>query len=550
MSSIIESSIIEKHTAAFPEGVPLLEGTYASLNIKVSSCPIVSEPLFFHFKVDNSGSMSSECEDGLSKMDYLKDTIINMLHFFADKASVSTIFVQVCSFNNIISEIVPISLVTPDTVGSLIKRLNVLHPANTTNIELALTHSHTIIQEYILNNPTHRISHCFMTDGDTTEGLSSPELLAKIIPINISSSYIAFGRDHNARIMNMLGRSSIKSTNWFVESLQNAGLVYGEIINNEMYIGADSVVITMHNGRIYNFKTGQFEESLPINTLVTQTQKNYHVLLNPGVTDSEIYATITGVSNGEPFEEVVTVIPSLLDVMTNCIVPCDLTQQIFRYHTQNLMYQAMNFTPELQYNLKNYPPPPPRLVRQNALPFPSQLIPEEVYEDEDEEEPSCIVTPIFTNEEESEEESEEDEEDAKEKEKSRIKNSRISQKLLKNTLIDFHKSMLEYVEKNNLEDDSFMKSLCDDIYISIRTMGTPQHAMYIASRESSQGHQQMYTVTPHNFDDNDDENVSLSYQIQRCPTNIVNVTPTGLLTMKALSLPVEFDEFDACTCPP
>jgi AraC-like DNA-binding protein len=68
------------------------------------------------------------------------------------------------------------------------------------------------------------------------------------------------------------------------------------------------------------------------------------------------------------------------------------------------------------------------------------------------------------------------------------------QNILKTELKNFMDEMKKYMTDNNLNDDGFMKNLCDDIYISYRTFDTKFGAMYNAARQSSQGAQRCYTV--------------------------------------------------------
>ncbi len=68
------------------------------------------------------------------------------------------------------------------------------------------------------------------------------------------------------------------------------------------------------------------------------------------------------------------------------------------------------------------------------------------------------------------------------------------QKLIRDALHAFIDEMKTYMTANNLTHDSFMKNLCDDIYICYRTFTTKYASMYVAARQSSQGAQRCYTV--------------------------------------------------------
>ena len=51
------------------------------------------------------------------------------------------------------------------------------------------------------------------------------------------------------------------------------------------------------------------------------------------------------------------------------------------------------------------------------------------------------------------------------------------------------------MDDNNLNDDKFMKNLCDDIYISYESIGTKFANMFINSRQTSQGKQRLTTIS-------------------------------------------------------
>ena len=69
------------------------------------------------------------------------------------------------------------------------------------------------------------------------------------------------------------------------------------------------------------------------------------------------------------------------------------------------------------------------------------------------------------------------------------------EKTIKDNLRNFIEEMKKYMEENNLNDDKFMKNLCDDIYISYRTFGTKFATMYNNARQTSQGTQRCYNVS-------------------------------------------------------
>jgi hypothetical protein len=67
--------------------------------------------------------------------------------------------------------------------------------------------------------------------------------------------------------------------------------------------------------------------------------------------------------------------------------------------------------------------------------------------------------------------------------------------ILKGELFNFMEEMKSYIDDNHLNNDKFIKNLCDDIYICYKTLGTKYAVMFCKARQLSQGNQRLYTVS-------------------------------------------------------
>jgi hypothetical protein len=132
--------------------------------------------------------------------------------------------------------------------------------------------------------------------------------------------------------------------------------------------------------------------------------------------------------------------------------PCDLTKYLFRQKTQELLFATKELL-ETQHNLDHATDDP--FERYNAL----YQLPQT-------------------------------------KEQEKIEAFKKQKDDLKKKMKDFFKVLLDYIEAHSLKTDAFFKTLCDDIYISIKSFDTQHGLMYTAARQTSQGRQQTYTCRP------------------------------------------------------
>lgn len=259
------------------------EQKYGVLCLEIDSTEIKhEEPILFHIMLDVSGSMSDIVSYNRSKMQLLKHTITNMIHYFAENCN--NIYIDIKGFDDRIHNYIESTLVTKTNVDDLLHKLHNMRPMNSTNIELALD---TLKSNIESGDQTMRHVSILLTDGHPTCGSMDPKDLVENVMKNKDYHFIAIGNDHNAKLMNKLGNVDPKTNNWFINEIEHTGNVYGEIIFNETNMLYENNEIILRNATIYDYRKGQFVSSLAIGNLAKELNKEYHVLIN-GINDYEI----------------------------------------------------------------------------------------------------------------------------------------------------------------------------------------------------------------------------------------------------------------------
>jgi len=291
-----------------------------------------------------------------------------------------------------------------------------LYPRDLTDLQLALKDSAAIIRAYLHEHPDHLVTHIFMTDGETNRGSTESEVLAALVvqDARVTNTFLAFGLDHNAETMIALGEAGPKSSNWVIDDLEHAGLVYGEVLHREFFAAMTDVNIQLTGAQIYDYRLGTFARQLLVPVLPSESHHRFHLCFD----DVEFSLTI----NGERMMQ--TKIASFPVV--------DLTAQLFRLRTQQWMVVAKKAT---DYDA----------VRVNLLAHLAEL--------------------------------------------------------------------QAHMKTHGLEVDPFWLNLCDDVYLTIHSLGTHRQKLCIAARETSQGRNQCYNVKDFDFEHDADVPYELSQTI-------------------------------------
>ena len=481
-----EAFVCFEHENSKLVNLPLKSSKFGILNLTTVPYPPPNVAHDFVFVVDRSGSMSDSCSDGRSKMQHIIHTLKNMIIYFNENTDLQannikiniTIFVFDYNFVKVIER----TQITEENLNSILAKIDKIRPNDSTNIELALKETNKYILELQELYPENQINHIFMTDGEATAGDTNPHNLRKLVNKNIYNSFVGFGLEHDANLLDIIS-SVNKSNYYFIDAIERAGLVYGEILHNLMYKLLYDVEISVDYGLIYNYKSNLWTDKLYIGDVTGETNKIYHIIFEDIENEISRKCYVQVNYKNHETSEVINSLPiSQKKVETDSEIY--FAPYNFRQRTMELLYEA-------------------------------KQIQQKKYNDDE------IIT--FNN-----KQSDKQQITNKENRKEQIKE-------IKQRMDDLFNEMKKYIsdEKKYISDDikdvsdnkKFIKNLCDDIYITRKTFGSTYGIMFSCARQTSQGTQRCYTVntTPTTRFTHNNSFASTSFDIDEG-----NLSPTKL----------------------
>lgn len=490
-TEIIQNSYIDFHTKLQTNTTPDSKFVrpfddetqeFGILKIKVNNTPMIKSPQFILFTLDRSQSMSETCEGNLTKMEHAKHTIKNIVKLIVNTANESgPIFIQVFIFDDEVEEVISKIQVSKKNIAEINKKINSIEPRNSTNIEIALQKAREILESEYMTDIDGRVkTHIFLTDGIPTAGetnitrLIKNEMekeLKKIENQEDSNIYIGYGEDHNGNLLQTISSNKKNGYYYFVDKIENAGFVFGEIIHGILYPALNNVNITIDNGEIYNYKTNTWSTHLYIPTILGESKKIYHVRSK---TPNDIQANLVAKNTitNEEYSDTIYKLPYLI-TPENTIYENDLTKYILRQKTQEYLYHARSVSLSID-NISSV----------------------------------MIIFPRHTKKE-------------------------ISEKMqnMRKEIKSFLEFLKNHIKAYDLQNDKFYTMLYEDIYVAYKTFGTERGIMYAGARQNSQGRQTSYTVSSQIENDFEFNDINSTMLTTNSDNLSINTTPTQLKVM-------------------
>jgi hypothetical protein len=235
------------------------------------------------------------------------------------------VYVTIHAFDDNIFKIVDRTLIDVMTYDSIIAKINTITPRACTNIEKALQDTKEYMSQLLEQYPTTKKTHIFMTDGQATVGNSKHTYLRELVDNTNNNVFIGFGIDHDATLLNVVSEGE-KSSYYFIDKLENAGLVYGEILHGIVYKFLENVEISITDGLIYDYNTNTWNSTLIVGDVASESSKFYHV-----VGDTTSVVKVTGKSSDTGID-----IFAFVPIQEE---PADLTKYIYRQRTQQILFK-------------------------------------------------------------------------------------------------------------------------------------------------------------------------------------------------------------------
>ena len=234
--------------------------------------------------VDRSGSMGDICSDHKTKMDQIHHTLKNMVNYLKNVNENISLTLSIYGFDHSLITICENSEINEAFAKDLPNTFAALIPGGLTNIKLALDKAKEICasaqNNYKEDPETHKLIHFHLTDGHITEGEREESKLIKAVHTDhCVNAFMGFGTEHSSHLLQALG--DVPGGEYhFIDSLENAGMVYGEILHSVLYEQAKNIKIEIRDGKIYDYKTNTWKTKIVVPSIAAGQTKTLHIKNN------------------------------------------------------------------------------------------------------------------------------------------------------------------------------------------------------------------------------------------------------------------------------
>ena len=256
---------------ALPDNcLPFTGAKFGLLNLQAVACEPSDIEHEIVLTIDHSGSM-----DSTSKIEQAIYTLKNIVGYLEEHPNIKA-KVTIFKFDDRITTVIDRTNITEDNYKLIEKTISKIRPRGGTNIGLALQETSKYIHMLKTTHPTHQISHIFLTDGEVTNGENDPNKLKQFVVKDIYNYFIGYGSDHDSKLLGILSDFE-KSSYHYVDAIEKAGFVFGEILHNITHKLLYNCEIVVEHGVIYNYNTNLYTNRLFIGDIVGESNKVYHL---------------------------------------------------------------------------------------------------------------------------------------------------------------------------------------------------------------------------------------------------------------------------------
>ena len=232
----------ELPTESTLDDVQMYETNFGVLKLKSGKFPNTKNDVHIILSIDRSGSMM----DSFSK---LKHCVRNMINFICKNNEHKNIYTSIIFFDHeVVSAVVKMMIHNEYTKEFALNEIDNIECRGRTDIEKAFNHADDMYMEDMDNY------HIFMTDGNPTKGIKSKKGLIENMNLRMNHIIIGFDIDHDGNLLNDMAQAS-SGYYYYIDTIENAGMVYGEILDKILSKTYKNITITSTSTFISNTDT-------------------------------------------------------------------------------------------------------------------------------------------------------------------------------------------------------------------------------------------------------------------------------------------------------
>ncbi|KAL0233570.1 hypothetical protein PCE1_002173 [Barthelona sp. PCE] len=323
-----------------------LEHNFGILPLKVPSGDVMNSKYNIVIQSDRSGSMALDAsqEGGQTCMQLTKKTIKSIIKFLGDISTKSNveIILTILFFDHAVEACFETIAVTKENAQELCDQVEQWDSRGQTNMFDAINRCEEYYREEYQNisiNLTDGQPNCSHTKSHQMQRNLNP-----IVRDNFEHNLIGFGMSHNEKLLYTLSKL-LKGDYYFVDNVENCGMIYGEILNKVLYKRYTDIELSSEIIEFYDHLTGDWVKNLKIKSMFCDEEDTIHLRMGWDVAIAEplvVKIKYTDLEENEVIEQDMLIGADVYDSSAESPIgdrDLEVHKYLFRQRAVELMFQ-------------------------------------------------------------------------------------------------------------------------------------------------------------------------------------------------------------------
>ena len=233
------------------------------------------------------------------------------------------------------------AIASSENADELCLKIDRIRPRNGTDISQTLV---CLKQRAESRDSGFKQTAIILTDGLANAGITDVNVMKTQLSDKCNNIFIGLGVDHDDRLLQQLASTQLGNNYFYIQEIEKAGLVFGEILHELLYTVISNIEIRVTGGEIYNYATNKWENELKVHALTSDAVKTYHIRsADESAISIAIYGCIGDDSHISLIEDDITPVPVLLS-FEGIVEINNLARHVMRQKVLESLFEAHKYS--------------------------------------------------------------------------------------------------------------------------------------------------------------------------------------------------------------